>query len=229
MTSEILAIIFALIIALAYHFGNQFIFKKKNVRNKLISFSAGISVTYLILELFPRFTAGALEIGQLIFLSVLFGFITHHLIEKNIYQHHHLKQDLKRLLSLEENIFSFFYHLIVGVLMIYLLKGHLVDGLLFFIPILSFTLINSLTTEPHISLVDSILNSSACLIGVISTIFIYDHIPAWFFYSILGFIIGIMMFSITRHHVPFGKKGKPEYFFIAFVIYSIIIIVSWYV
>ena len=228
MAVYFIAILLAAFLALAYHFGNQFNLKKKSYNNELISFSAGISITYLILELFPKFTAGALQINKLLFISVLFGFIIHHLIEKNIYTHHHLKNELKRLLNLEENIFSFVYHLVIGILLVFFLKENLVQGFLFFIPIFSFTLINSLSTEPHNSFVDSLINSSASLIGVVLTILFYDLASLWFFYLMLGLITGILMFSVTRHHIPFGKKGKPGYFIMAFLIYSLVIISSWY-
>ena len=101
-----LPILFSAVVSMIYYFSNKFKIKNKDAKLKIISFSAGVSITYLLLEFFPRFTEGALQVHRLLFLSVLFGFTVHHIIEKEIYMHH-FKHGLIKMLSLEENVFSY--------------------------------------------------------------------------------------------------------------------------
>ncbi len=229
MFLEPIVIVLATLLGFVYHFANQFDIRNKSYHAKIVSLSAGISITYLILELFPTFTAQALSVSKLLFLTVLFGFIVHHLIEKNIYRHHHTKHELIRLLSIEENIFNFAYHFVVGILLVFFLSNNVVEGALFFFPIVAFTLVNSLTTQPHESPLDSVLNASSTLLGVLFTLLFYNFIPQLTYFILLGIVTGVLLYSITRHHVPYREKGEPSYFIFGFLFYAILIVLSWYI
>ena len=221
-----LPVIFAIIIAYAQYWSNSIRLTKKSVRGRIYSLSAGVSITYLLLELFPFFTEQALWIHRLLFLAVLIGFSAHHLIEKETYLHHS-RHGIIKALSLEENVFSYIYHVILGIILAAFTEDSLVRGIIFLIPIVFFTLANSLPMHVHRSKRKALLLSTGTLVGVLTaTLIPISHtIQA----ILIGLIIGVLLFTITRHHIPFGKHGKPSYFLYGFIIYTLIIIASWYV
>jgi len=228
MTSPVIAILFSILIAATYYYSNKVDLKPKRYYHKVVSFSAGVSVTYLLLELIPVFTAAALAINRLLFLAVLFGFIIHHLIEKEIYQHtkgHELRKDL----GIEENVFGFVYHIILGIVMVTFLDQNPLKGVLFFITVLSFVFVSTLPTSTHRSRNLSIFLASATLIGTLFASFVWLVRPPWLETLLVGFATGVMIFTIIRHHIPFGRRGRIGYFTIGFLIYTGLILMSWYI
>lgn len=225
---EILPLIFAILVGVTYFLSNKFDLKHRKYYQKTMSFSAGVSITYVLLELFPTFTEGAFSINKLIFLSVALGFISHHLIEKYIYQHNKDHELIKRL-SFEENVFSFIYHIVLGIVLVTFTQESLIKGALFFIPIVSYTFVSTLPTNPHASRKKATLLSSATLIGVFLTSFFWTARQPWLEFSLIGLALGVLLFTVIRHHIPFGKTGKISYFTFGFVLYSALIIISWYI
>jgi hypothetical protein len=227
MSNEVLPLIFAIIIAITHYQTGIIKLKKKHYSYKILSFSAGISITYVLLELFPTFTEVALSISKLLFVSILLGFILHHLIEKEIYKHNR-DHDLIKLLSLEENLFSFVYHVILGFVLFTLAKESAIEGILAFIPILTFTLVSTLPMAPNPNKSRTLLMSLSTVIGVFIAYF-WKTIPLWFEYSLIGLATGVLLYTVIRHHIPFGRKGRIGYFTAGFVLYSLFIILTWYV
>ena len=45
--------------------------------------------------------------------------------------------------------------------------------------------------------------------------------------ALIGFVAGVLMFTIFRHSLPMGKEGKPLYFVVGVILYSPIVILSW--
>jgi hypothetical protein len=43
------------------------------------------------------------------------------------------------------------------------------------------------------------------------------------YFSLLGFVIGALTFTVTRHSIPERKEGKPLFFMIGAIIYSILL------
>jgi len=223
-----LPLVLALVISLTYFYSNKYTIKHKGRSKKIISFSAGVSITYVLLELFPTFTEGALSINKILFLSVLVGFIAHHVIEKEIYKHSP-KHDLIRMLSLEENVFSFIYHVIIGIVLVTFIKEGVFQGLLFFFPVASYTFLSNLSTDPHHSKTKALFLSSATLMGVVIAMIFGKLFPLQLEYFLMGLAVGVLLFAVIRHHIPFGKKGRIGYFTFGFLIYSLLIVLSWYV
>ena len=46
-------------------------------------------------------------------------------------------------------------------------------------------------------------------------------------FSLIGIITGALLFSITRHQLPYGKKGSPAWFLAGVTIYVCVIVLSW--
>ena len=228
MIENILPFVFAVFAGLTYFFSNKFDIKHKKYYYKILSFSAGVSITYVLLELFPTFTEGAIDINKLLFISVAAGFISHHLVEKYIYQHNS-RHELVKNLTFEENVFSFVYHIILGIVIVTFTKQSILRGTLFFLPLVSYTFVSTLPTNPHSSIKKSVLLSASTLIGVLLAVFVWTTRQLWIEFSLIGIALGVMLFTVIRHHIPFGRRGKIWYFSLGFIIYSMLIIGSWFV
>jgi hypothetical protein len=225
---QYLPLILAVIIAITFYYSNKYKIKHKEWNKRIISFSAGVSITYVLLELFPTFTEGALTINKLLFLSLPLGFIIHHVIEKEIYKHNK-SHDLIRMLSLEEQIFSFGYHIIIGMVLVTFVKADILSGFLFLVPVLSYTFLSNLPADRHTSRIKAVLLSGSTIIGVLIGVLINGFVPIWVDFMLIGLVTGVLLYAIIRHHIPFGAKGKLGYFTASFVIYSMIIVASWYI
>lgn len=227
MSEQSLPLIFAIVIAVTYYYTNRFKIKHRVYSQKILSFAAGVSITYVLLELFPAFTEVALSISKLLFVSILLGFIAHHLIEKEIYKHNR-DHELIKLLTLEENIFSFVYHIILGIVLVTFAKESTIEGVLAFVPILTFTLVSTLPMAPHPTKIKTLFMSSSTIIGALLAL-LWEKIPLWLEFSLIGLATGVLLYTVIRHHIPFGRKGRIGYFTLGFVLYSLFIIMTWYV
>lgn len=223
-----LSFILAALISVTQFYSNRHRIKNKERGKRIISFSAGVAIVYVLLELFPTFTEVAFSINKLVFLAIPLGLIIHHIIEKEIYKHSR-RNELVRMLNLEENIFSFIYHMVIGLVIVTFVKESIIQSLLFFIPIASYTILVNLPIRPHPSTKKAIFLSSATFIGVILGILFNGLLPAWINIVMMGLVTGVLLFVVIRHHIPFGRKGEISYFTIGFLVYSIIIVASWYV
>ena len=226
MIDEYLPILLAVIISFAYYYSNKYTIKHEEWNKKIVSFSAGVSITYVLLELFPTFTESALSIHKILFISIPIGFIIHHIIEKEIYMHN-IKRELVRMLTLEEHVFSFAYHFIIGIILVTFAKGSAAQAVLFSIPMLSYTFLSNLPASPHPLKIKALFLSSATILGTLLAL--VWKMPSWFEVSLIGVAVGVLLYTVIRHHIPFGKKGKTGYFTIGFIIYSALIILSWYI
>ena len=226
MIDGFLPILLAVIISFAYYYSNKYTIKHEEWNKKIVSFSAGVSITYVLLELFPTFTESALSIHKIVFISIPIGFIIHHIIEKEIYMHN-IKRELVRMLTLEEHVFSFVYHFIIGIILVTFAKGSATEALLFSIPMLSYTFLSNLPASPHPLKIKALFLSSATILGTVLALI--WKMPHWLEFSLIGVAVGVLLYTVIRHHIPFGKKGKTGYFTIGFILYSTLIILSWYI
>ncbi|MFT4326575.1 MAG: hypothetical protein ACMXYK_03690 [Candidatus Woesearchaeota archaeon] len=211
------------VVSIIHYFSENVFFKFKRHFEKISSFSAGIALTYIILHLFPFFSEGANEINEFLFLSVLIGFLFFHLIEKVIYRKA-AKDSLQKDLAAEDSAVSFLYHFLVGILMVSFFEKGFQDGILFFIPILFYTGTSVMTVD--------ITPNQFIKAGLALSTFIGAIFGKYFYvlsqeglYAFLGFIIGALLFTVTRHSIPGGNKGEPFFFTMGIVFYSIILYV----
>lgn len=219
-------LLFALVIAITHYVTSRMHHDCGMRHFKIISFSAGVSITYVLLELLQNFIEAALHIHKLVFIFLLMGFSIHHLIEKETYQHKS-KQDLRRYLSFEEEAFSFFDQVVLGFVLVSLFKENFVSGAIAFLPILAFTIVSALDTK-HSTVAKTAIAASATVVGTLINLALGD-LPAWLHVSLLGLASGLVLFTVTRHHLPFGRDGRPIYFVLGVAASSLIIITTWYI
>src|SRR3989344_608036 len=86
MTFHIISIVLAGILSLSDYVTEHIFSKKIRTNEKLVSFSAGVAIAYIILHLFPEISSNALIDGRKLFLFALLGFVSLNLIEQYIYK-----------------------------------------------------------------------------------------------------------------------------------------------
>lgn len=207
---------------------SEYIYERSGEYYKhVISFSAGIAITYLFLDLFPNFSEQVRDTNKFLFLFLLIGFVAFHLIEKYIYQHSKGGL-LKKRLGIENQVTSFVYHFILGIIIFDFSRQSIQETILLFIPIMIFTAVSTLPVSQHPSNKINFVVSLSTLLGVLFVGFIYTDMAIEAQTALLGIIIGGLFFSVIRHSIPMGKSGKPLFFTIGILVYTPIIVVSWF-
>jgi zinc transporter ZupT len=226
----LLEILLGVVLSAVHIFGEDIVNSyKKHDRHKILSFAAGISITYLFLQFLPELYIGVEVVNKVIFVYVLLGFILLHLREKYIYQH---LESERLLYELKEahSIAFFVYHFLLGIVVVQVIKINLVQGLLFYIPILLHAGVSNVAlSELHyhikekfnVRLLLSLAPFSGVLVGLLVNISSFVH------YMLLGFVAGALIYVIIRDILPEDRSGYVEYFIIGSILYALIIIATW--
>lgn len=218
------------LITILHYFRERIDESTASYQASITSFASGITIAYIFLQLFPELTTAIPMLGDIVFLPVLCGVATIHLIEKQIYIHEKsadaLRKDFKEL----HTGILLLYHLVIGILLFQLLQGDLVRGTLFILPILFHIAISSLSLSElhedilHPHLVHASV-SLAPLMGIAIARFI--SISQALFYTLLGFVTGILLYTTLRDSLPQKDKGAVLAFVTGTLAYSSIILVLW--
>lgn len=220
----VLGHILALGLSVADFFTEGLFFTATENKMKFISFSAGVSVSYIFLILLPEIYSGAISINRILFLAVLCGFGVFHLIEKYIRQNY-AGPKLRREHHLMHSAISFLYFFVVGFILLKVTEVSNVQGLLFFIPVLLHIIIDSLprrmTKKHHIRAA----SASSAFLGSLVARFI--DIGKTGNVILLGVIGGALLYSVIRESLPKEREGKPLFFLIGLLLFTIIILLLW--
>jgi len=133
---------------------------------------------------------------------------------------------------------NYFYHFIIGIILIALLIIELLSGILFFI-FAFFRLIVTRSSEfskevysdlgieikyEDSRLIGFILASSVLVGVIIGTLFeLFLHVDIELIYILYSFISGVIFYTIVREVIPEKEKGKPIYFLIGVVGFTLFI------
>lgn len=224
-----LPIIFSLILG-ATHFWNEKIqIRQEYVRIRLISFVAGISVTYVFLNLLPEVYKGYEVFDRIIFIALLTGFSAAHLSEKYIYQHS-APQALRERLGFIHTLAFFVYHLFIGVILVRLNAFSNLDSVLFFLPVLFYSGVGLVALEKiHSKIwerpVIKFLLALSTLVGVLLADILIGFDQA--FNILFGFTVGLFLYISMIDFVPREARGRPEYFALGVLSYTLIIIATY--
>lgn len=223
-----LAYFFAVLLGFAHYFSESFCLKSKSFggASKVVSLFAGISVTYILLDLFPSFSEQVLPLNKLLFLSLLSGVVIFHVVERVTYLYGP-KDKIMRDIALEQSTTFFIYHVLVGIALVGFVKLGLYKATLFFIPIFLYSLIGSLITKPPKDKSWRLFLASGAFIGVVIATAFYPNINPFVQLSLLGFVIGSLFYIVLRHSIPSTNESQPFYFLAGSIIYSALIIFGW--
>ena len=227
MTFHLLSLILSGILSFSDYVTEHIFSEKLRKNQKLVSFSAGVAISYIILNLFPEISTYALIDGRRIFLYGLFGFVSLNLIEQYI---HKGIGKIKHLSAYHKNvhiIYFFIYNLFIGaILAIFASKG-LTQTLLFFIPFLLYIIVEILPQEFEFkSNIFKVFYSMAPLFGTIIGIN-YIEFTLSIFGELIAFVTGTLLYIVIRESLPSDEAEKPLYFIIGVLFYTLIIFMSW--
>ena len=221
-------LLFGIISGLTQYFNEILLKKLHRHRIKLISFAAGLSSAYLFLLLLPEVYNGFLFLKQYTFLILFAGFVSIHIAEKYIYKHV-AKKKIKHDVRFVHHITFFFYHFIIGIILVTLFQQSFREGLLFYIPLWFHTTISSIAlTELHKTIkkksISKIILSLSTILGI--TIALLIMIPTIVHYSLLALITGALIYIVIKDLTPRGKEGDLNMFILGVISYSLIIIIT---
>ncbi len=227
MAFQIVAIILAGILSVSDYVTEHIFSKKLRTNQKLVSFSAGVAIAYLLLHMFPEIASNALIDGNRLFLFALLGFVSLNLIEQYIYKE---IGKLKRTSFYHKGIhvvYFFVYNFLVGAVLVVFAARGLKHTLLFFVPFLLYIIAEILPQEFEFrNSFSKIFFSMAPVIGAIISIYYIDFIYMAFG-ELISFIAGTLLYIVIRESLPSDKAEKPLYFMIGVLLYTLVIFMSW--
>ena len=222
-----LSLILAGILSLADYITEHIFPNRLRHNNKLISFSAGVSISYIILNLFPEISSHALIDGKKVFLYALLGFVSLNLIEQYVYKSiGKLKKPHKYNKTIHV-VYFFIYNFFIGMVLVSFTSEGLTQALLFFVPFLLYIIVETLPQEVEFKKNSiKIFYSMAPLFGAIIGINYIDFITS-IFGELISFIAGTLLYIVIRESLPSDETEKPLYFMIGVLFYSLIIFTTW--
>lgn len=136
---------------------------------------------------------------------------------------------------------NFSYHLLIGIIVVGLLAYDPIGGILFFL-FAWFRAIITNRSESHIIFTDleiydnsdidenktrkyvlALSNFLGVIIGILLDLIGFEYTELFFiFYS---FISGVILYTIVREVIPEKEKGKPIYFLIGFIGFTVVIFI----
>ena len=224
-----IAILLAFVLTAIHYLSEHTVGSVKKYYPEITSFSAGIFITYLILEILPELTVGTPYLGENVYLLLLIGFTTFHIAEKYLYQHiQHRKELIKDLAHL--HIAGFIADsFIVGFALVIFFDatggmGRL--GYLVFIPFMLHTLSSAISVR-HIhehfkssKLEEALLSLSTIGGAIVATVLELKSIA---FYAVFSLIAGVLLYIVIRDLVPNKGEGRPMYFMLGMALSLVLI------
>jgi zinc transporter ZupT len=136
---------------------------------------------------------------------------------------------------------NFTYHFLVGIIVVGLLAIDLITGMLFFL-FAWFRAIITNRSESHLIFTDleiyetinfeenitrkyilAFANLIGILIGIGLDLILFEYTEM--FYVLFSFISGVILYTVVREVIPEKEKGKPLYFLIGFVGFTVVIFI----
>ncbi|MBU0953542.1 MAG: hypothetical protein KKA90_03930 [Nanoarchaeota archaeon] len=228
-----LAIGIGVALFLAHYMGDAKFLVRLRHREKVISFSAGLFVTYVFLDLLPILSEGPLLNARIGLVFAVIGFSFFHVLEKYVYKHERKRERLRQELKEVHAAAFFLYHFIIGVVIVGIAETRAVlTTVLLFIPLLSQSIFSSTgLKEIHLHVrertIARILLSGATVLGVFVALLVPSL--AFYHYILLGFVIGALFYVSVFDAIPRQSKGKSAFFVFGMLLYMLIIVASWLV
>ncbi|MFW6047897.1 MAG: hypothetical protein ACOC87_01190 [Candidatus Natronoplasma sp.] len=209
---ETLVLIYAVFLSTFHFFCHRLTICISRSHTFLLSYGGGSLLAIIFLVFMPE--AVHFTPTMAVYPLMLFGFVAFFLSEKYLYQH------VKDPKVLDEEL----YHLhVAGFFIDHFIKGFILVTIIVLRPILGFLtaipfFIHSLSSSIALDEIhkytgrniDKILMSSSTVLGTIFGIFF--TIGPQIERSIIAFILGMMLFMVSRDVLPKRKEGKPLFF-----------------
>lgn len=222
-----ITLVYGLIISTLHYLSDFISLRFIKYKDKILSFGAGVSITYLFLELLPMIHEATYVLSKTSYISILVGFALFHLIEKYVYQHSKRDERIEKLKHIHSAGF-FIYYFIIGIVLYHLMENNLVQGTLFLIPLVFHSAVSSASfQEIHKELKEKqhirLFLSSSPIMGIL--IAIYIGVSQNVYYSMLGFVVGALFYIIIKDILPEQKEGDPKYFLAGMILFVLLLLI----
>jgi len=175
-------------------------YEGKRVHITVVSFSAGVAISYLLLILLPEIAGLSAVVGRPIFFALLLGFISIHSLEKYIWMHRK-KRALHKAHKHLHVVFTFVYAFLIGMVLDWLTIRGPSDVLLFFVPFLLYQAVEII--PEHVSTkrpVGLVAYLGAPVYGVLLSQLVM--IPFAVYAYLLSFVGGVLLYILIREIPP---------------------------
>lgn len=212
----------ALSLSLLNYFSHKFSKHFAKHRFKILSFGAGNLIALIFLILLPEIIKKS-DTG-IVFLLLLFGFTFFHVLEKFLYQHTLDKKELYKELKYLHQTGFFIDHFMIGFILTSTLSLESIFKFLILIPLFLQTISSSFSLEfmdkKEKTKFNKFVLSSAPLIGAITslTLHINTNTQSYFF----AFIIGMLLYIVSRDIIPKKSRGNPLLFLVGVSLIALI-------
>jgi len=223
------AYLYAFILSIVHFLGEELDKWTSSHELRVISFTTGITVTYVFLHLLPQFHQLTLNAADSIFIFPLIGFSSFYLAEQYVEKTRtgdKIWEDYKEIHS----TFFFVYHTALGMLVAYFLTEPELSSTLFFLPILLHTGVSSFSlSELNEDIVDNIfikiIISGAPLLGV----FLYRSSLVYpsNFLAIFGAVTGMFFYIAISDGLPEDSDTCLYSYMIGTLLYLGITALTW--
>lgn len=227
MTFHILSLALAGILSLADYITEHIFPQRIRANQKLISFSAGTAVSYIILNLFPEISLYSLIGGKKVFLYALLGFVALNLIEQYVSKEIKKPENPSAYHKGVHVAYFFAYNFLIGLILINFTSKGLAQTLLFFVPFLLYIIAEILPQEFRFkNKASAIAYSMAPLFGAFIGINFLGFTTS-IFGELIAFLTGTSLYIVIRESLPSDKAEKPVYFLTGVLSYTLVIFMSW--
>ncbi len=202
-------VILGLSIGLVHYFGEQIDEYLEGYSFLLASFSAGFTVSYFFIRLVPETMSNSYTSISNLF--ILAGFSSLYIIEEFVYTREEVFGEINYEFKEVHTVLVSAYHIVIGMLIAFL-AGKSGEGLLlFYLPVLVHTGVNSLAVkEMNEEMLDKrgvkLFASFSTLIGVVASFFISFNEQT--LYSLFGLVGGAFIY-IVIHDALDPRKERP--------------------
>jgi hypothetical protein len=224
-----LAILLAFLIGLVHFLGEDLKEHIGGYREQVVSFSSGVSISYIFVQLLPEFHRIALESTELIFVFPLIGFSSIHLLEKYIAKSGVEDKEMREEYGEIHSAFLFLYSGAIGYLIASLLAESAVSGFLFFLPIIMHVAVSSFSvTELH----EKFVRRKAVKLGIAlapvlgALVHGLGYLADRHFNLVFGTVIGMFFYIVIRDSIPKEDRGKPVEYSAGVLFYLAVILIA---
>ncbi|MFH1106360.1 MAG: hypothetical protein V1787_00540 [Candidatus Micrarchaeota archaeon] len=217
MLASDFALAFVTVLAVLRFFSVPIARRLERHHSEVVSFSAGVFLSYFFLALFPVLLRAPPSAEKELFAAMLLGLAAFHLVEKYVYQHVSNRRQLISELGELHALGSFADSFIVGFALVFVMQA--VDpakAYFALIPFVVHMLASSLSTAhilEHFSagVFGNAVLASAPIAGALAAG--YLQLNPHYFFIIFSFMLGVILYSVLRGILPQKRKGRPLYFF----------------
>lgn len=226
----IIPFVLAFILAAVHVFSEEYSSHVEKYHVHTISFSAGLFLGIIFLNLLPEAFKGVQFIGENVFLLMVSGFVLFHLGEKYIYQHVKNKNELLKDLASIHALGFFINHFVLGIALFLVFgQSNVFTGFIVFIPLLLHVFSSSLSLnhlDQHFNRksISGIILPLSPVLGVGFAAFLNPN--PFLYHSMFAFVFGAIFYIVVRDMVPKEGKGKPLFFLIGALLSILITIIA---